>query len=115
MGERVTTKMESQLYLGKNRLRANREPVRGQRVILEGEDFYQIANYDRQIPSSCGKSWCSILPIRFRIAREFIARRPLCLIANASATMGMLSQRLHWSYPRENSKMFMASPDHGGE
>ncbi len=50
MGERVTTKMESQLYLGKNRLRANREPVRGQRVILEGEDFYQIANYDRMRP-----------------------------------------------------------------
>jgi hypothetical protein len=27
MGERTTTKMESQLYLGKNRLRATRELV----------------------------------------------------------------------------------------
>jgi len=42
--------MEPQLYLGKNPLRANRNPVRGQRVTLEGEDFYQIANYDRMRP-----------------------------------------------------------------
>jgi hypothetical protein len=50
MGERTTTNMEPQLYLGKNLLRANRNPVRGQRVTLEGEDFYQIANYDRMRP-----------------------------------------------------------------
>ena len=42
--------MEPQLYLGKTPLRANHNPVRGQRVTLEGEDFYQIANYDRMRP-----------------------------------------------------------------
>ena len=28
----------------------NREPVQGKQVALEGEDFYQIANYDRMRP-----------------------------------------------------------------
>jgi hypothetical protein len=42
--------MEPKLYLGKNPLRANRNPVQGRRVTLEGGDFYQIANYDRMRP-----------------------------------------------------------------
>ncbi len=48
--ERITIRMEPQLYLGKNPLRTNRSPVHGQRVTLDGEDFYQIANYDRMRP-----------------------------------------------------------------
>jgi hypothetical protein len=50
MGEMTTTKMPPQLYLGETPLRANNNPVQGQRVTLEGEDFYQIANYDRMRP-----------------------------------------------------------------
>ena len=48
--ERITIRMEPQLYLGKNPLRTNRSPVQGQQVMLDGEDFYQIANYDRMRP-----------------------------------------------------------------
>jgi hypothetical protein len=42
--------METQLYLGKNRLHADRNPVQGRQVTLAGEAFYQIANYDRMRP-----------------------------------------------------------------
>ena len=42
--------MQPQLYLGETPLRINDNPVQGQRVTLEGEDFYQIANYDRMRP-----------------------------------------------------------------
>ena len=38
------------MYLGHSLLRANRHPVQGQTVTLEGEDFYRIANYDRMRP-----------------------------------------------------------------
>ena len=50
MGERITTSMEPQLYLGKNPLRAKRNYVGGHQVTLDGEDFYQIVNYDRMRP-----------------------------------------------------------------
>src|SRR5258708_5200336 len=42
--------MEPHLYLGKIALHANRNPVQGNQVTLEGESFYQIANYDRLRP-----------------------------------------------------------------
>ena len=42
--------METPLFLGKNPLRTNRNPVDGQQVTLEGEAFYQIANYDHMRP-----------------------------------------------------------------
>ena len=42
--------MEPKLHLGRNPFRSNRQPVRGQEVTLEGEAFYQIANYDRMRP-----------------------------------------------------------------
>ena len=42
--------MESQLYLGKNPLRANRDSRSADTSYAEGEDFYQIANYDRMRP-----------------------------------------------------------------
>jgi len=42
--------MATQLHLGKNACCVNREPVQGKQVVLEGEDFYQIANYDRMRP-----------------------------------------------------------------
>ncbi len=42
--------MQPQFYLGQNPLRSSRNPVRGHPVTLEGEDFYQIANYDRMRP-----------------------------------------------------------------
>lgn len=42
--------MQPQLYLGNNPLRSSHNPVRGHQVTLEGEDFYQIANYDRMRP-----------------------------------------------------------------
>ncbi len=42
--------MEKQLYLGKSPLRANVDPVLGKQVSLDGEAFYQIANYDRMRP-----------------------------------------------------------------
>jgi len=42
--------MPAKLFLGKNELRVNHDPVRGQEVTLEGETFYQIANYDRLRP-----------------------------------------------------------------
>jgi len=47
---RTTQKMATQLYLGKSPRCVNREPVQGKQVFLEGEDFYQIANYDRMRP-----------------------------------------------------------------
>ena len=42
--------MEPQLYLGRTPRHVNRDAVLGNRVALEGEDFYQIANYDRMRP-----------------------------------------------------------------
>ena len=42
--------MEPELYLGQSLFRANPHPVQGQRVTVAGEDFYQIANYDRMRP-----------------------------------------------------------------
>jgi hypothetical protein len=42
--------MAIQLHLGKSPRLVNREPVQGKQVTLEGEDFYQIANYDRMRP-----------------------------------------------------------------
>ena len=42
--------MQPQLLLGAGPLCTNSNPVRGQQVALEGEDFYQIANYDRMRP-----------------------------------------------------------------
>jgi hypothetical protein len=39
--------VKNNLYLGKNPLRTSAGPVAGQQVTLEGEEFYQIANYDR--------------------------------------------------------------------
>jgi hypothetical protein len=42
--------METRLHLGKNPLNVNRELVQGKQVTFEGEDFYQIANYDRMRP-----------------------------------------------------------------
>ncbi len=42
--------MATQLHLGKSPRCVNREPVSGKQVTLEGEDFYQIANYDRMRP-----------------------------------------------------------------
>ena len=50
MGARTNSDMQPQLHLGKSSLRANPDPVRGQQVTLEGEDYYQIANYDRLRP-----------------------------------------------------------------
>ena len=49
MGE-TSTDMETKLHLGKSPLRANRNPVEGHQVTLDGEAFYQIANYDRMRP-----------------------------------------------------------------
>src|SRR5512137_2886384 len=37
-------------YLGETPLRANPEPVQGRQVTLDGERFYQIANFDRMRP-----------------------------------------------------------------
>ena len=42
--------MKTNLYLGKNPLHPSADPVAGQQVTLEGEAFYQIANYDRLRP-----------------------------------------------------------------
>ncbi len=42
--------MEHQRYLGQTPLRANRHPVQGRQVMLEGESFYEIANFDRMRP-----------------------------------------------------------------
>ena len=42
--------MKHPLYLGQTPLRANQQPVQGRQVTLEGESFYQIANYDRMRP-----------------------------------------------------------------
>jgi hypothetical protein len=50
MDDRTTTSMRPQLHLGESPLRVNNNPVQGQLATLEGEDFYQIANYDRMRP-----------------------------------------------------------------
>ncbi len=50
LNSQTTTAMETQLHLGKSPLRANRNPVEGHQVILDGEAFYQIANYERMRP-----------------------------------------------------------------
>jgi hypothetical protein len=42
--------MAKQLHLGKSPRCVNRKPVQGKQVVLEGENFYQIANYDRMRP-----------------------------------------------------------------
>ncbi len=42
--------MANQLYLGNSPRRVNHDPVQGKQVVLDGEDFYQIANYDRMRP-----------------------------------------------------------------
>src|ERR1035437_1829977 len=42
--------MKTKLHSGKSPLWFNSDPVHGQQVTLEGEDFYQIANYDRMRP-----------------------------------------------------------------
>ena len=42
--------MKSKLHLGKNPLRFNAHPIGGGQVMLEGEEFYRIANYDRMRP-----------------------------------------------------------------
>ena len=42
--------MQTQLHLGKSPLCANRNPVEGHQVAIDGEAFYQIANYDRMRP-----------------------------------------------------------------
>jgi hypothetical protein len=42
--------MKRTLYVGKNPLQFNSVPIEGRQVDLEGESFYQIANYDRMRP-----------------------------------------------------------------
>jgi len=49
MGE-TSTVMETKMHLGKSPLRANRNSVAGYQVNLEGETFYEIADYDRMRP-----------------------------------------------------------------
>ena len=44
------TDMETRLYFGKSPRCVNRELVQGKQIAFEGEDFYQIANYDRMRP-----------------------------------------------------------------
>src|SRR5262245_6997720 len=47
---RDKTARKPPLYLGRNPLRYDADPIHGQHITLEGEDFYQIANYDRMRP-----------------------------------------------------------------
>ena len=42
--------MKRTLYVGKNRLLFDSVPIEGRQVDLDGESFYQIANYDRMRP-----------------------------------------------------------------
>ena len=42
--------MKPKLHLGKNPFQLCSDPVRGEQVMLEGEEFYRIANYDRMRP-----------------------------------------------------------------
>src|SRR6516164_1328238 len=42
--------MKQKLHLGKSLFHSHSEPVSGQRVRIDDEDFYQIANYDRMRP-----------------------------------------------------------------
>ncbi len=42
--------MKSTLCIGRNPFRSLAEPIRGKQVNIEGEDFYQIENYDRLRP-----------------------------------------------------------------
>src|ERR1017187_2629155 len=42
--------MKRTLYVGKNPLLFNSVPIEGRQVDLDGESFYQIANYDRMRP-----------------------------------------------------------------
>ena len=42
--------MKPKLHLGKNPFQIRSDPVRGEQVMLEGEEFYRIANYDRMRP-----------------------------------------------------------------
>ena len=57
--------MKSPLLIGTNPLRSNRNPVSGHPIHLEGQPFYQIANYDRMQPFflsvvSSGDQWMFI-------------------------------------------------------
>src|SRR5206468_6654456 len=47
---RSSTSRKTRHFLGRNAFQYNADPIQGQRVMLEGEDFYQIANYDRMRP-----------------------------------------------------------------
>ncbi len=42
--------MKSPLFVGRNSQRVAKDPVAGRLVMLDGEEFYQIANYDRMRP-----------------------------------------------------------------
>ncbi|MDB6068003.1 MAG: hypothetical protein JWR26_4211 [Pedosphaera sp.] len=42
--------MRKNLRLGKNLFQSSSAPVQGQQVMIEGESFYRIANYDRMRP-----------------------------------------------------------------
>jgi hypothetical protein len=42
--------MKSPLFVGRNPQRLAEDPVAGRLVMLDGEEFYQIANYDRMRP-----------------------------------------------------------------
>jgi len=42
--------MKHPLYLGRTPLRTNQQSVQGRQITLEGESFYQIANFDRMRP-----------------------------------------------------------------
>ena len=42
--------MNKTLYLGQNPLSSEGNVVRGQQVTMDGEDFYEIVNYDEMRP-----------------------------------------------------------------
>ena len=42
--------MKRNLHLGRNILQSGPDSIRGRQITLNGEDFYQIANYDRMRP-----------------------------------------------------------------
>src|SRR5512137_42433 len=46
----IHLRMAHKLYLGRTPLRSNQEPVQGRQVTLEGESFYQIAEFDQMRP-----------------------------------------------------------------
>ena len=85
--------METELYLGKNALRTNRNPVQGQQVTLDGEPFHRISNYDRMRPFfmtvvSDADHWLFISACREQCATSVWWRRqskPATRSSNASA------------------------------